>query len=62
MIQVQIERRSPDRNMAEGIKRFLERLSGDGFFGVVQIQYVDGEIVLVRKEESFKPSAFLVVE
>lgn len=51
-----------DSSPVHGIARYMERLSGDRFFGVLQIQYVDGEIVLVRKEESFKPAAFMVVE
>lgn len=62
MIQVSVRREFREADVLEGIKRFMQGLSEDRFFGVVQVQFVDGAIALVRKEESFKPASFLVVE
>lgn len=62
MIQVEITHRKADSNLIEGVGRFLRDLSVNEFYGVVEIQFVGGEIILVRKQESFKPQAFLVVE
>ena len=44
----------------EGLTKFLFELGGAGFYGSVEIQYQGGEIVLVRKMESFKPAVFVV--
>lgn len=60
LIQVSIERRKANVDLLEGIGRFLGELSSERFYGVVEIQFVDGEMVLVRKQESIKPSMFLV--
>ena len=42
-----------------GLTQYLLGLAEDGFYGVVEVQYQEGEIVLVRKQESFKPSFFV---
>jgi hypothetical protein len=42
-----------------GIARFLNDLSNKRFYGKVEIQYQEGEIVVVRKEETLKPSFFV---
>lgn len=59
---IQIHVRATDASVLEGLKRYLTNLTDDQFFGVIEIQFVNGEIALVRKQESFKPAAFLVVE
>lgn len=51
-----------NRSIVEGLGRFFCRLSNEQFFGVVEVQFQEGEIVLVRKQESFKPAKFLSVE
>lgn len=38
---------------------FLKDLSRSGFYGTVELQFVSGELILVRKEETFKPVVFL---
>jgi len=48
--------------MLPGLSRFIQSLMQDGFYGTVEIQFVEGEIVVVRKQETFKPAAFLLVE
>lgn len=45
-----------------GVAQYLGKLMTEEFYGVVQVQFQKGEIVLVRKEESFKPQIFLVYE
>ena len=45
--------------LVDGLSIFLKDLSRTGFYGVVEVQFVDGQIVLVRKEESFKPAIFV---
>lgn len=47
------------QNLLDGLYKFMLNLSRDKFYGVLEIQFVDGQIVLVRKEESFKPVIFL---
>lgn len=41
---------------------FLYQLSGDNFFGDVNLKFQNGEVVLVVKQESFKPNFLVVVE
>ncbi len=36
--------------------QLLERLAQEGFYGSVELNYSKGEIVLIRKEETFKPN------
>lgn len=48
-----------NQNIVDGITNFLKNLAGSRFFGTVEIQFVDGQIVVVRKEETFKPVIFL---
>jgi len=46
----------------EGLEKFVLNLSKDRFFGIVELQFQDGEIILVRKQETIKPSFLIVVE
>ena len=50
------------RAICDGVSGYLRRLGEGQFYGTVVIQFVDGEIVLVRKEETFKPQVFLTLE
>ena len=50
---------STNEDVVVGVSQFLSRLSNDGFYGIVEIQFQDGHIILVRKQESLKPSQFL---
>ena len=56
-----MERRVGERRAdpLPGLTEYLLELSQVRFFGVVEVQYQDGEIVLVRKSESLKPAFFL---
>lgn len=46
-------------DVVPGLAQYLQELGQMRFFGVVEVQYQDGEIVLVRKSESLKPAFFL---
>lgn len=59
-IQARIE--YTDEDLLQGIGRYMKRLKNNGFYGILEIQFQDGQVVLIRKQESFKPSSFLVVE
>lgn len=48
-----------NEQLVDGLSLFLKDLSRTGFFGVVEVQFVDGQIILVRKEETFKPAIFV---
>jgi hypothetical protein len=52
------EVRQPD--ILEGVARFLCKMADENFYGVVEIQFQEGQITLVRKQESLKPSQFLL--
>ncbi len=49
-------------SVLEGIEKFIVNLSRDRFYGVVELQFQDGELILVRKQETFKPNFLVVVE
>lgn len=46
----------------EGLEKFVLNLSNERFYGVLELQFQDGELILIRKQESFKPSFLVVVE
>jgi len=49
--------RSGDRTkLLGGLIKFIDDLMKEGYYGRVEIQFIEGEIVLLRKEESIKPS------
>ena len=54
-----VEQRFDQNNLIDKVAVFLKDLSRNEFFGTVEIQFINGELVLVRKEETFKPVAFL---
>ena len=62
--KIEIESPPPVKNTlmetVSGIARFIFKLCREGSYAVIEIQINDGDIILVRKQESFKPSAFLV--
>jgi len=41
---------------------FLFQLSNEKFYGDLNLKFQNGEIVLVKKEESFKPAYLVVVQ
>lgn len=43
----------------DNLATFLKDLSRSCFYGTVELQFINGELVLVRKEETFKPVVFL---
>lgn len=43
----------------DSVAVFLKNLSNSGFYGTVELQFVHGELVLVREEKTYKP-AFLI--
>lgn len=45
-----------------GLEKFVLNLSKERFYGILELQFQDGEIILVRKQETFKPSFLVVVE
>lgn len=45
-----------------GVERLLLKLSQDKFYGNVELMFQDGEIVLIRKQESIKPGLLVIVE
>lgn len=49
-----------NEQVIDGLSIFLKDLSRSGFFGVVEVQFVDGQISIVRQEETFKPAFFLI--
>lgn len=49
-------------DILQGINKFLTELSDERFYGVVEFQFQDGELILIRKQESFKPKFLVVVE
>lgn len=51
----------PTPVMVEVVKMML-RLSGERFHGNVSLQFSDGQVVLVRKEETFKPGHMSISE
>lgn len=61
MIQVVVQPRKHDDNLINALGRYMGQLSQENFFGVLEISFQAGEIVLVRKQESFKPAVFLGV-
>ena len=49
-----------DHNLViDKVGMFLKDLSSSGFYGVVELQFVNGELVLVREEKTYKPVYFL---
>lgn len=44
------------------VLKMLLRLSKDRFHGQVSLQFSDGQVVLVRKEETFKPGQLNISE
>lgn len=51
-----------DKDLIFGVGEYLSKLSDERFYGVIEIQYQDGQIILVRKQETFKPNMFVLVE
>lgn len=51
---------STNADVVVGVSQFLSDLSQVKFFGIIEIQFQDGNIILVRKQESLKPSQFLL--
>lgn len=41
---------------------FLYQMSSEKFYGDLNLKFQNGEIVLVKKEESFKPAYLVIVE
>lgn len=57
--------RGQDAAISDNVGRvcnFIYQLSGEKFFGDVNLKFQNGEIVLVCKQESFKPNFLVVVE
>lgn len=46
----------------ERVKQYLGKLSKDRFYGVVELQFQDGELILIRKQESIKPGFLVIME
>lgn len=51
-----------NQDLLDGISVFLRKLSSEHFFGVVEISFQDGNPIIVRKEETFKPVIFLTIK
>lgn len=49
-------------DLIQGIQRYLNKLNEEKFYGVIELQFQCGELVLLRKQESIKPSVLLIVE
>lgn len=62
MLNIEVRVRKNDASLLEGVRRYLAQLMQEQFYGTIEIQFMNGEIVVVRKQETFKPAAFLVVE
>ncbi len=45
--------------IVDNFTTFLKDLSRSGFYGTVEIQFINGEFVLFRKVETFKPAVFM---
>ena len=43
----------------DNLNLFLKDLSRNNFYGTVELQFVNGELVLVREEKTYKPVVFL---
>lgn len=56
MIQVMED---PGNILIDNLAMFLKDLSRSGFYGTVELQFVNGEFILMRKEETYKPVFFL---
>lgn len=39
---------------------YLEKLSREGFYGNVEIQFSNGQVVLVREAKTLKPEFFVI--
>ena len=50
---------SRENNLIDNFAEFLKDLSRAKFYGTVELQFVDGEFVLFRKVETFKPNIVL---
>lgn len=48
-----------EKHTVYGICRFILNLCKERAFGTVEITLQDGQILLVRKTESYKPAVFL---
>jgi hypothetical protein len=48
--------RPPLRPDLKAALQLIEKLAQQGFYGSVELNYSKGEIVLIRKEETFKPT------
>lgn len=46
----------------ERVSKFLNQLSRDRFYGVVELQFQEGELILVRKQETIKPGLLVIIE
>ncbi len=42
-------------NLIDKLGVYLKDLSSTGFYGVVELQFLNGELILVREEKTFKP-------
>lgn len=51
-----------DGAIAQGINVYLMNLSKEHFFGTVEVQFSDGEIILMRKTETIRPALLLIVK
>lgn len=47
--------------LAANVGNYLIELARKKFYGEVRVKFEAGEVMIVRKEESFKPHVFLVV-
>lgn len=43
-------------------KQYAMQIATEHFFGGVKIEFHDGEIVLIRKDETFKPNVLVVID
>lgn len=48
-----------NEDLIDNLAIYLKDLSKTGFFGKVEIQFINGDLSLVRKEETFKPILLL---
>lgn len=43
-------------NLTKSIEQYLEDLERQRFFGLVELKYEAGQLVLIRKSETLKPT------
>ncbi len=46
----------------QGIATYIQKLSKERFYGILELQFQDGEFILLRKQETIKPNFLVVVE